>query len=298
MPLKKKSRSRSRRKGPVRRRSRKSPVRIRSRRKGPVRRSRKSPVRIRSRKSPVRRSRSRRKSPVRRSRRKRKSPVRRSRSRSRKNDGTGGSKNIVPGKKVGRFYIKSVINMSDYIKEELRNMDIDAKLNYSYDIDFTKEKEFNDILKSNNLTIGKIQLNKYIDLVKNYILYPKKETENFRENYLKKLLNLKQTLDKNITIFPQKKQKKEKRRKRKKPLDILEKIDEDEDEEEYLTLSQPSLSQQSDYENILPLSLYRQSSYEDTPYVENGIELYKHKTEPQKKRFYWSKDRYFDIIDQ
>jgi hypothetical protein len=270
MPLKKKSRSRSRsrRKGPVRRRSR-------SRRKSPVRRSR--------RKSPVRRSRSRRKS-----------PVRRRRSRSRKNDGTG-SKNIVPGKKVGRFHIKSVINMSDYIKEELRNMDIDAKLNYSYDIDFTKEKEFNDILKSNNLTIGKIQLNKYIDLVKNYILYPKKETENFRENYLKKLLNLKQTLDKNIPIFPQKKQKKEKR-KRKKPLDILEKIDED--EEEYLTLSQPSLSQQSDYENILPLSLFRQSSYEDTPYVENGIELYKHKTEPQKKRFYWSKDRYFDIIDQ
>ena len=260
MPLKKNSRSR-----------RKSPVRSRS----PAKRSRRK-----SKRSPAKRSRrSRRKSrrsPAKRSRR-RKSPGRRSRSRRRRNDGAG--ENIIPGKKVGRFLIKSVVNMPKYIKEELEK--IDSNLNYSYNIDFTKEKEFNDVLKSTSLIGSKIKLNKYIELVRNYILYPKKETEKFRENYLRKLLILKEELDKNIPslrIINKNKNKNKKRRK--KPLDILERIDEEE-------------------EFTLP-SLLRQSSYEDRPHVENGIELYKHKTDPKKARFYLSKDnkdRYFDIID-
>ena len=273
-------RSRSRRKSPVRRsrRSRrKSPAR-RSRRKSPARRSRrKSPVRRSKRKSPARRSRSRRKSPARRS--KRKSPARRSRRKSRvrrsNKDGTG--ENIVPGKKIGRFLIKSVVNMPKYIKEELEK--INSNLNYNYNIDFTKEKAFNDVLKSTSLIGSKIKLNKYIELVRNSILYPKKETEKFRENYLKKLLILKEELDKNIPSLRIINKNKNKKR-RKKPLDILERIEE---EEEYSVPIQPSL--------------LRQSSYEDNPYLENGIELYKHKTDPNKKRIYWKDDRYFDIID-
>ena len=250
MPLKKNSRSR-----------RKSPVR--SRRRSPAKRSRRK-----SRRSPAKRS--RRKSPGRKSRSRRSR-----RSRRRRNDGAG--ENIIPGKKVGRFLIKSVVNMPKYIKEELEK--IDSNLNYSYNIDFTKEKEFNDVLKSTSLIGSKIKLNKYIELVRNYILYPKKETEKFRENYLRKLLILKEELDKNIPSL-RIINKNKKRKRRKKPLDILERIDEEE-------------------EFTLP-SLLRQSSYEDRPHVENGIELYKHKTDPKKARFYLSKDnkdRYFDIID-
>ena len=250
-----------------------SPAR-RSRRKSPARR-RKSPARRSRRKSPTRRS--RRKSPARRSRRKsparRKSPSRRKSPARRSNkDGTG--ENIVPGKKVGRFLIKSVISMSDYVKEELKKND--SKLNYSYNIDFTKTKEFNDILKSNSLIASKILLNKYIEMVKNYTLYPKKETENFKENYLKKLLILKEELDKNI---PSLRIINKNKKRKKKPMDILERIE----EEEYSVPLQPSL--------------LRQSSYEDTPYLENGMELYKHKKDPNKKRIYWKDDRYFDIID-
>lgn len=255
MPLKKKSRS-----------PRRSPRR--STRRSPRRSKRRS-----TRRKSLVRSRSRRR-------------------RSRNKDGAG--ENIIPGGNVGRFHIKSVINMPNYVKEELKNIENDAIMNYTYNIDFTKEKEFNDILKSNNVNVSKIKLDRYIELVKNYILYPIEEIENFRENYLKKLLDLKETLNKKVVVLPQKRVKRERVKKIKKPLDILERIEEEHDD-----LSQ-YLSYQPSYEDTLPLqpSLSRQSSYEDTPYIENGIELYKHKTEPEKKRFYWTKDRYFDIVDQ
>jgi len=174
------------------------------------------------------------------------------------------------GKKIGRFHIKSVTNINNNVLTELKKMTRDAKLKYMYNIDFTKEKEFQDILKSENLSDVKFKLNKYIDLVQKSILHPKKQTEDFRQNYLKKLLNLKEKLN-NIMYLPQKYPIQT----TKNPLNILSPIYENESD--------------------LPF-IMRQSSYdEDEPYLKNGNIFFKHKTNPYKQRFYWKDNKYFDI---
>jgi len=180
---------------------------------------------------------------------------------------------VKDGTKVGRFSVKSVTNINNFVSSELKNITRDAKMKYIFDIDFTQEKEFQDILKSENISFIKVKLNKYIDVVKKSTLYPKKQTENFRQNYLKKLLNLKERLN-DIIYLPQKYS-----RKHKKPLNT--------------TLSPINENEEDEYS----LPVMRQSSYEEDPYLENGKLMYKHKKDSHKKRYYWKNDRYFDIED-
>ena len=76
------------------------------------------------------------------------------------------------GKKLGRFNVKSVKNINNEVSSELKKITRDAKLKYVFNIDFTEEKEFQDILKSDNFSNTKLKLNKYINLVEKSILYP------------------------------------------------------------------------------------------------------------------------------
>ena len=142
------------------------------------------------------------------------------------------------GKKLGRFNVKSVKNINNEVSSELKKITRDAKLKYVFNIDFTEEKEFQDILKSDNFSNTKLKLNKYINLVEKSILYPEKQTEDFRKNYLKKLLKLKENLN-NVVYLPQKYPRKSP----KKPLNILSPLS----------------------ETPPPIIKKRQSSYEEVP---------------------------------
>ena len=172
------------------------------------------------------------------------------------------------GKKLGRFNVKSVKNINNEVSSELEKITRDAKLKYVFNIDFTEEKEFQDILKSDNFSNTKLKLNKYIDLVEKSILYPEKQTEDFRKNYLKKLLKLKENLN-NVVYLPQKYPRKSP----KKPLNILSPLSE------------------------TPPIRKRQSSYEELPYYENGKEIFRHKTNPNKQKVYVS-GKMFEIEDE
>ena len=249
-PNKSKSRSRRRRKGKSQ---------SKSRRKGKSKSRRKS--KSQNRRKGKSRSRSRRKGKSQ-SRRKGKSQSRR---KSKRNDGTSGN--------LGRFRVKSVINLNEFITKELENIYDDAKLNYNYNIDFTKEKEFKDIMNAKDYKYIKFKFDKYIELVKNSILYPKKEIKIFRQNYLKKLLKLKERLD-DIVYLRQKY-----KRKNEKIVNILPTIDE------------------LDNTSIEFPTFTRQSSYENTPYKENGLQFYKHRIDPLKRKIYWKGDKYFYIVD-
>ena len=152
---------------------------------------------------------------------------------------------------------------------KLKNANRYAKLNYKYDIDFTDEKEFKDILKEKSISLLKVKLNRYINLVKNSVLYPKVETENFRNEYLKKLLELKKNIYSipSLPAYPKKFLKK-------RSINVLSPIE----------------------ENTIGLS--RQSSFEDSPYEQSyNLIKYKHKINPNKKRVYYTSDKYFDIED-
>ena len=152
---------------------------------------------------------------------------------------------------------------------KLKNANRYAKLNYKYDIDFTDEKEFKDILKEKSISLLKVKLNRYINLVKNSVLYPKVETENFRNEYLKKLLELKKNIYSipSLPAYPKKFLKK-------RSINVLSPIE----------------------ENNIGLS--RQSSFEDSPYEQSyNLIKYKHKINPNKKRVYYTSDKYFDIED-
>lgn len=172
------------------------------------------------------------------------------------------------GKKLGRFNVKSVKNINNEVSSELKKITRDAKLKYVFNIDFTEEKEFQDILKSDNFSNTKLKLNKYINLVEKSILYPEKQTEDFRKNYLKKLLKLKENLN-NVVYLPQKYPRKSP----KKPLNILSPLSE------------------------TPPIRKRQSSYEELPYYENGKQIYLHKTNPKKQKVYVS-GKMFEIEDE
>ena len=177
-------------------------------------------------------------------------------------------KSLKSGKKIGRFNVKSVLNINNDVATELKKITREAKLKYMFNIDFTEEKEFQDILKSDNFSNTKLKLNKYIDLVKKSILYPKKQTEDFRKNYLKKLLELKQNLN-DVMYLPQKYPRKSP----KKPLNILSPLSE------------------------TPPIMKRQSSYEEIPYYKNGKQIFLHKTNPNKQKVYVS-GKMFEIEDE
>ena len=162
----------------IRRPKKKSKARSKSRKKS-IRRLSKSRSRKKSiRKSSKSRSRIRKRS---KSRSRKKST--RKRSKSKRNDG------------AGRFSIKSKSNINETILKQLKDIDKYAKLKYNYDIDFTKEKEFRNLEKEHNLSFLKIKLNEYIQLVKNSLLYPKMQLNDFKQNYLKKLLKIQDEID-------------------------------------------------------------------------------------------------------
>jgi hypothetical protein len=163
------------------------------------------------------------------------------------------------GEKIGRFSVKSVKNINNEVSSELKKITRDAKLEY---IDFTEEKEFQDVLKSNNISNTKLKLNKYINLVEKSI--------DLRNNYLKKLLKLKANLN-NVVYLPQKYPRKSP----KKPLNILSPLS----------------------ETPPPIIRKRQSSYEEIPYYENGKQIYLHKTNPKKQKIY-VRGKMFEIEDE
>jgi hypothetical protein len=166
------------------------------------------------------------------------------------------------GEKIGRFSVKSVKNINNEVSSELKKITRDAKLEYLFNIDFTEEKEFQDVLKSNNISNTKLKLNKYINLVEKSI--------DIRNNYLKKLLKLKANLN-NVVYLPQKYPRKSP----KKPLNILSPLS----------------------ETPPPIIRKRQSSYEEVPYYENGKEIFRHKTNPNKQKIY-VRGKMFEIEDE
>ena len=172
----------------------------------------------------------------------------------------------------GRFSIKSESNINKTILKQLEDINQYAKLKYNFDIDFTTEKEFKDLKKEQNLSFLKIKLNDYIKLVKNSILYPKKELDDFKQKYLKKLLKIKEEID-DILYLPTYKKKIIKRK-----VDIIPTIEEGE---------------------CIPF-LSRQSSYEDQPYkVFDTFQKHKHKTDPNKTRVILKNidNTYIDIVE-
>jgi hypothetical protein len=185
----------------------------------------------------------------------------------RKNDGTGN---------IGRFKINSVTNVNEDVRKKLYQIEDDAKLSYKVNVDFMKKKEFSDILKSKDINFIKFNLDRYIDSVKETVLYPQNKINKFRRKYLKKLLEIKEDLDK-IALLRRKYP-----RKIKKKVDIL-----------------PSLYEYEEHDELYPiLGMSRQSSYQDEPYEGTGIlKKYKHKTDPYKERHYYEDNRYFEVED-
>jgi hypothetical protein len=185
----------------------------------------------------------------------------------RKNDGTGN---------IGRFKINSVTNVNEDVRKKLYRIEDDAKLSYKVNVDFMRKKEFSDILKSKDINFIKFNLDRYIDTVKNAVLYPQNKINKFRKKYLKKLLDIKEELDKVVLL------------RSKYPRKIIKKVD-----------ILPSVYEYEEYDELLPISgLTRQSSYQDEPYEGSGmLKKYKHKTDPRKERHYYGDDRYFEVED-
>ncbi len=70
-----------------------------------------------------------------------------------------------------------------------------ARLNYKHLIDFTLEKEYEDLINEKDLDKIKEKMNKYINMIKKVQLCPLVELNNFRNKYLEELVKIQHNLE-------------------------------------------------------------------------------------------------------
>lgn len=84
------------------------------------------------------------------------------------------------------------------LSKKLNNIKDYSKLNYNYDIDFTKEPEYKELILEKDLNKIKIKLDIYINMVKNSVLYPSDYLKNFKNRYLNELLKIKDHINESL----------------------------------------------------------------------------------------------------
>lgn len=84
------------------------------------------------------------------------------------------------------------------LSKKLNNIKDYSKLNYNYDIDFTKEPEYKELILEKDLNKIKIKLDIYINMVKNSVLYPSDYLKNFKNRYLNELLKIKDNINESL----------------------------------------------------------------------------------------------------
>lgn len=110
------------------------------------------------------------------------------------------SKRIYDG--TDRFKIKSTKSIYNDLLEQLNDLNKNSKLKYYYEIDFTKEKEYKELILEKDLDKIKNKLDNYIDMITNSILYPSEYLKNFKNRYLTELLKIRDNMNEILILKP------------------------------------------------------------------------------------------------
>jgi len=113
------------------------------------------------------------------------------------------NKNVKEVKEVkNNDKIKSYISIQDDLLKKLNDIKNYSKLNYKYDIDFTKEPEYEQLIMEKDINKIKIKLDNYIIMVKNSVLYPIDYLRNFKNRYLDELLKIRDNINDTLILEP------------------------------------------------------------------------------------------------
>lgn len=91
-------------------------------------------------------------------------------------------------------------NMKDSLLKSLNDINKLSKLKYNYDIDFKDSDEYRNLVKQEDLPNIKEKLAAYIKFIRNSMIYPKEETDAFKNRYLQKLEEIKERFDDMLPI--------------------------------------------------------------------------------------------------
>ncbi len=89
----------------------------------------------------------------------------------------------------------STKNIQETLIEDLQKIRKLARLTYQHTIDFTLEKEYNDLINERDLEKIKEKMKNYIKMIQKVQLCPVTELNNFRQKYLNEILKIKDNLE-------------------------------------------------------------------------------------------------------